>query len=247
MFKDVSVNKDAVNRKPVDAMIGTDFILSFTNIGSERLVCFHSVANGKIGTATPVDKQGLVSVVLEICGDLQPETWRDPKVLYQSDKLLIWHRKSSKKPEPIWFRVGDQHIQLRVKLPSLVFVLGRELRVYAACSSHVSRATRLYHAPLCNVNEQGILCLGSATRPSASASTEVKIAQFEDALLGSNFTHTNCKKTFKALEGSDKNTTKGHIEMWKHFEALGKAPCSKDLYPLNRTLESLVQTLESKS
>lgn len=247
MYLGTSVSKELVQSKKVDSDFGTDFILSFTNVGSERLVCLHGVDNGVISKAKPVDKSGLLTIVNEVCADITPEYWRDPRVLYKSSNVMVWYRKASKVAEKIWFRVGERHIEARVKLPTLVFIeVNGSLKIFAACSKVISNKTKLYHAPLCNIGTNGCFCFGTATKPPAGASIEVKIAGYEEALLGSNFTHISCSKTFNALLKGE-NTTDGHIKMWKQFEATGKAPNRKDLIPFGKTLVKLVEELEKRA
>lgn len=245
MFNQFQISKDKVNSSSIVDGVGMDFVLSFTSLGAgkDMVVCLHEVKSGVVGKAKPIDQMGLKSIVDEVCSGMPVDNWRDNNVIYHSDELLVWYRKPSNEPEKLWFRWSNQHIQVRAKLPTLVFFANKDgLFVFSACSSVVGRNTHLYHAPLANINDRGLLCFGSADRPDSKDSLSVRVQKYESGLLDTNFSHISCTKTFKSLVGN-KHDTSDHIKCWQSFEKSGKRPSSKDLVAFNRTVEDLVKML----
>lgn len=78
--------------------------------------------------------------------------------------------------------------------PGLVFVAKRQkMMVFAVQGNERPDAdTRLCHAPLMNVYENGKVCTGSMPLPDSTVAAS--IAKWEDAFWGSNFTHPNHAK-----------------------------------------------------
>ncbi|WP_445768454.1 hypothetical protein [Rheinheimera sp.] len=224
--------------------LGAEFILSVTKLKDERLVCVHEVQNGKIGAAKPIDKSALSSMIHNLCSDVPVDHWKSSKVLYQSPTALVWYRDASTKPEDLWFRQNNKVTHIKAKLPTLVFVEHKtQLYIFAASSNKVARSTPLYHAPLCNINEKGSLCFGTADAPDRKDTLAVRMKKHEDAVLTTNFSHINCKKTFKVLSRKNHDTNE-HIEQWQVFEASGLRPKASDLVKCNATLEDVIKRLE---
>lgn len=247
MFSRFHVDAGIVKESSAVDSIMADFILSFTRVGCDHLVALHDASNGKIGTAKPLDKGSLMFLLNEVCSDAPVESWRDPRILYQSSSVLAWYRKASVKPEKVWFRLGDKNLMVSVKLPTLVFVeFGNGLYVFAACTNNVTRNTQLYHAPLCNINGSGSLCFGRVDRPDSKDSLSVRMQKLEAALLETNFSHISCQSTFRALSDK-KHDTKDHIAAWKQFEASGLMPKSKDMVKFGYTVEQVISQMERRS
>lgn len=244
MFNKMHIDTGMGNQTSAADSIQTDFILSVTKMGHDRLVALHETVDGKIGTAKPLDKASLLFLINEICSDSPVETWRDSRVLYHSSNTLVWYRKASTKPESLWFRLADKAIKIDAKLPTLVFIeKDGQLYIFAACTNQVTRDTPLYHAPFCNIYKSGSLCFGSVDRPTSKDSLTERMKKLEAALLESNFSHISCNRTFQALVNKEHSTNE-HIAMWKQFEKSGLQPKSKDLVKLGYTVEQMVKTLE---
>lgn len=219
--------------------IGVPFVLSFTPVAAgETLVCYHQTQEGVIGEGRPLSTDDAVQLVSSAASNRKVDPWVNQRLLYQSSQVLCWYRPASKKPEPMWFRQSGQ-IKLMVLYPTLVFVKSEGLRVYAALTRHVDRNTKLYHAPLCNVNDCGSLCFGSADRPSSRDSVSQQIATCEAAIFETNFSHTSGSKSFRGAYG-----TEAHIAKWRQLADAGKAPSTKDLYSTGFTVESVVDRQE---
>lgn len=133
-----------------------------------------------------------------------------PSVLVVSPSLLVW--TSPQRFADMWFRVTGRTVCYRVWWPRLVWLAdrrGRGLRVFAlGGGGRPTLRTRLYHAPLMNINAWGTLCEGSATLPpSVNIAT---MAEVEACVFESCFTHTNHDKTMRG--GAD---SKRHVAFWR--------------------------------
>lgn len=134
-----------------------------------------------------------------------PET-----VLYDSSERLVWYKRRF--IGDMWFRVGSKPQRFTVEWPCLLFIVEkaqRQLRVFALPSNaRPSANTRLYHAPLMNINGQGVLCQGTATLPSQI--TIETITQCENTIFDSQFTHVNHEFTLRK-----ETSNKKHLAFWK--------------------------------
>lgn len=131
-------------------------------------------------------------------------------VLFDSPSSIIWYKKRF--ISPMWFRVGQKPESLHVEWPPLLFVadkINRALYVFALGSnSRPTGNTRLYHAPLMNIDEEGFLCQGSAKLPNDI--TISTLHECESTLIDSQFTHINHDYTLKRTTGN-----KEHVEFWR--------------------------------
>jgi PRTRC genetic system protein B len=134
-----------------------------------------------------------------------PET-----VLHDSSERLVWYKRRF--IGSMWFRVGSKPQHFTVEWPSLLFIVDkapRKLRVFALSSNARPTAkSRLYHAPLMNVDVQGVLCQGTATLPNQI--TIETITQCENTIFDSQFTHVNHEFTLRK-----KTSNKQHVVFWK--------------------------------
>jgi PRTRC genetic system protein B len=134
-----------------------------------------------------------------------PET-----VLHDSSERLVWYKRRF--IGDMWFRVGSKPQHFTVEWPSLLFIVdkaSRKLRVFALSSNARPTAkSRLYHAPLMNINAQGVLCQGTAMLPS-QITTET-ITQCENTIFDSQFTHINHDFTLR-----NQTSNRQHVAFWK--------------------------------
>lgn len=251
MFASARDQSDNIER-PSSTITG-EFAISFSRMPDQSyLLCKHDIGrNAVIGKGIPIGFDVLEQAIAAIKEQRQKASEEDAEVidpiesgwvqnvLYSSDKTLIWYRASTGKTEKIWFRHGDG-VCVDALFPTIVFVLNKntgELRLFASTQKNPTRKSRLYHAPLCNVNSAGSLCFGNADRPNLSASIQSIIRVSESAVFDSMFSHVNHKMTFasdKAVETTD------HIRYWQQLSKSGRMPKSKDMVKTNFTIEQLV-------
>ena len=131
-------------------------------------------------------------------------------VIFDSPASVIWYKKRF--VHPMWFRVGKKLECLLVEWTPLLFFANksnRSLYVFSLSSnSRPTMSTRLYHAPLMNIDETGYLCQGSAKLPHEISL--LNLNKCEETLISSQFTHINHDYTLKQKTGN-----KEHILFWR--------------------------------
>ncbi|GAA4649817.1 hypothetical protein GCM10023116_20980 [Kistimonas scapharcae] len=202
------VDYDHAPIRPAPAPVPHTALIFYQSEGELMAVTRHSVSNsGHIGLGEIVDSNALSELVLSNTiadtGRLIPHN-----VLLNNGKHIIWHTKRQQRS--MWIR-QDRPRRLSVEYPPLLFVSsidGRDVRIFGLPSnSRPTLTTRLYHAPLANIYEDGRLCQGTATLPSSV--TLDNLADCESCLFDSQFTHINHSKTLKGCE-----TSKKHFDYW---------------------------------
>lgn len=159
-------------------------------------------------------------------------------VLYESADLLVWYKKRF--VGDMWFRLGKNPERLVVEWPPLLFIARKAspcLRVFALGSNkRPTKDTKLYHAPLMNIDAQGRLCQGTATLPRQI--TIGTISRSEETLLESQFTHVNHEHTLKI-----ESTNSKHFAFWKAKSKKRKSPAQRvkvsELADTNCRLENI--------
>jgi PRTRC genetic system protein B len=246
MFAGSEVVERNLRITPVEPVTG-EFALCFSKLFTgDYVVSHHAIKNGLLQAGKPVDPATALAAVKGVVSKNETSHWVLPQIAYESDRLLVWHRPASKVAERLWFRGhGEAVVEVRAKLPSLVFILdkyNRRLAIFSKLAKGLPTAkTALYHAPLCNINGAGGLCVGTATMPEMSDPNDKIISMCEAAITDTLFTHPNHKATFKADESVG---LKEHIAIWKEIALTGKAPNAKHLVPAKVNLGSIIAKLE---
>lgn len=246
MFALPDVDDRNLRVTPVEA-VTCEFALSFTKLFSgDYVVSHHAIKSGLLQSGKPVDPAFALTAVKSVVGKDDTSHWVLPQIAYESDRLLVWQRAASKIAERLWFRgYGEAVVELRAKLPSLVFILdkhNRKLTIFSKLAKGLpTEKTTLYHAPLCNINAAGLLCVGTATMPEMSDANGKIMSMCEAAITDTLFTHPNHKATFKANE---KVGIKEHIAIWKEIALTDKAPNAKHLVSAKVTLGSIIAKME---
>ncbi len=131
-------------------------------------------------------------------------------VLVDSPDRLVWYKRRF--VGEMWFRVGQKPECFVVEWTPLLFMADKEhhaLRVFAlGTNSRPGPETRIYHAPLMNINDHGDLCQGSAQLPA-----EISVATIgacEASLIESQFTHVNHDHTLRS-----KTSNAQHVDFWR--------------------------------
>lgn len=168
----------------------------------------NTLSLGRIISATQVAKvfAGLNTGQSTVSNQILPES-----VLVDSPDRLVWFKRRF--VGDMWFRVGQKPECLVVEWPPLLFMADKErnsLRVFAlGTNSRPAPESRIYNAPLMNINSHGDLCQGSAHLPiDISVAT---IGECEASLIESQFTHVNHEHT---LRGETSNGQ--HVDFWRN-------------------------------
>ena len=192
------------------------FALVFYSNGAGQLANLatkHRInANNQLGLGRVVSNQQITVALSEAANSglnkvpqVLPST-----LLVDTPATLVWYAK--RKLQRMWFRVGSKPISFLVEWPPLLFQLSkdsRSLRVFALGSDQrPSERTRLYHAPLMNISDNGLLCQGTAKLPGELS--VASIAECESTVYDSQFTHTNHDHT---LKGGASDTQ--HVRYWR--------------------------------
>lgn len=164
------------------------------------------------------------------------------ELLYRSRRVTAWHVRGERRP--MYFRTrGQKTERYEVRWPDLVFAVCDEQLWLAATvvgTRMTGPRTRLYHAPLMNVDAHGLVCLGNATRGDAMAA-ETDRATWQAAIFETSFSHVNHGQTFAG--GA---TTGEHQKRWREAERSGGRISARDMTPMGQTLEKWIAVLEAR-
>ena len=186
-------------------------------------VVMYTLEDGVI-TTKMIDARELTLALLRevpLTSGILPENtlwWQQGKegpevAIWQSPKLwrVAIETKAFQPPE-----------RLKIPMPGLIFVCqpGRAPKVYAAKSRPKSPESRIYHAPLFNIFEDGRTCPGTHKYPE-------DIAQIPNSFFTSFFTLT------ADFRGRSKRHPDSLIAMWRELNGKKRYPVS-DLVPLGK-------------
>jgi PRTRC genetic system protein B len=137
---------------------------------------------------------------------------------------------------------------LDVPWPRLLLIATASGRLGMAALRGVGRprpASRVYHAPLMNVWEGGLVCTGSADLPGGCGLADR--AAWEAVVTETAFSHVNQPKTLR-LDGAGEVTTPAHLKFWKALSKDGKAdefPHDR-LMPMGLTVADFIEAFVEK-
>jgi len=218
-----------------DVVSAPNFALVFHQVNKDVLVTRHHInEHEQLTIGTLIDNNELINTVMATNGTRAQ--LQAANVLVDDAHTLIWHVK--RKVTDMWFRVhGAKAVNYRVEYPPLLFVASkqtRNLRVFAlTANTRPVPSTRLFLAPLMNINSTGNLCQGSATLPDNIAQDTMN--DIENTLYDSIFTHLNYQvKTVKGLASND-----AHVMYWKHITKTNGRVRAGDMV-FFKTLEQLL-------
>lgn len=151
------------------------------------------------------------------CSQLLPSN-----LILDSTSSMVWHKERF--TADMWFRLPTQKKveRLRVEWPPLLFVVNKLNRSISAFALGTNKRpglnSRVYHAPLMNLSCDGHLCLGTASLPKEFDFNS--LADCEDALVQSQFTHVNHEYTWNRKTDSEE-----HFRLWSSLSAAkGETP-----------------------
>ena len=205
----------------------------------------------RLGPGSPITIEAIKAVAHRFGDQLRhkPQLLRE-QVLFCSDDLLVWWTPGGKRLchfDVDWHkglrgRSRLQGVSAQLPLPPLVWALrrteGRGLwqGIYLWALLDDKRPgpqTKLWRAPLLNLNDDGLVCWGNGQVPKTR--TQDAIESWEEAFFASTFTHFNQSMPFKGA---------------RSYEVLARMVASppevfdqKYLIPMNETLELRIQRL----
>ena len=165
-------------------------------LSNPAILGLHRIYNrngeSRLGAGEMVSPESLSRITADLEGRASripaPE-FIESDVLATTHNYVAWHVPGGQRP--MFFNTRDygRFALDKVAWPSLMFVASNKGLFVAALASNERPQpdTPLYHAPVMNVGDEGNVCLGSASRPSA-----INIGSrraFEQAFFESNFSH----------------------------------------------------------
>lgn len=200
-------------------------VVFYSKTGQKEAM-YATVHDVQVTDTGPVLKAGAaltVEAVKEVAKQFGGMLKRSPEliqenVLFTSDEILMWWT-----PPQIrfcWFDVDWhkdkkgrdrlQNVSGNMPIPSLLWVLKRSkasgvwqgVYVYGlAGTTRPTETTKMYRAPLLNINEDGCVCWGNGKIPSGR--TQRDIPEWMNAFFDSTFSHFNQGSPFKKGRGYD--------------------------------------------
>ncbi len=198
----------------------SQFALVFHSVNHQTVVTKHNISKDKILTGMIVEPIDVIqSTLSETKSESSTDSWSDildERVLIDDYEKIIWYSKATNRQ--MWFFGRDcGKATLRVWWPNLLFVVNKKLssmKVFAlATGARPSVKTRLYQAPLMNINDGGKVCLGSAHLPKDKSHTN--IVAMENCIYDSNFSHLN---DYGNNEQSHMRCDKEHVNFYRMRE-----------------------------
>lgn len=214
----------------------------FESDASIEGVTFHKVNDNKIQMGKYIDKDEALNFVKRISSkdsSTPQSAWNSEDILIDTNRTLVFYRRSFK--NRMWFRMPQGHFALNVPYPTLLYKvdrLTRNLNVWALDKdSRPTLDSKLYHAPLMNIDSNGELCQGTAPIPSElNNACRDKIVS---ALIDSNFSHVNHRNTLKIKDESSINNDI-FVKFYKGLETEVDFPNS-NLAPTNQSIAELIK------
>ena len=171
--------------------------------GREGFVTLHDVTDK--GDGAPVIGAGRVGDSADVAGALHwmlnraemEVAYLPSNVVSVSGRHCVWLAKPRGR-EPMWFSCGGKGFMVEAPLPHLLYGANRNGTLHVAAlggSRRPAPGTRLYHAPLMNVDGMGRVCTGTAALPASCGIPD--IAAWEKVMRETSYTHVNQKHTLK--------------------------------------------------
>ena len=222
MFSTAFTSKTPSRSVPLPQMT-SHFALVFHEYNGACVATKHPIADGKMKMGVQVSPQ-------EVYACCHPQTYDKPQSLFSPNLLrhtansMMWFTKATRRP--MWFR-DAKPVTYNVWWPALLWKLkDNQLTVFALAShQRPTLNTRLYRAPLMNVNRSGVICLGSAHLPDQP--THERLHDIENCLFDSYFTHLNNPNK---KDGDHMACNKAHRAFWKARHNTDQRVRVKDLH-----------------
>ena len=212
--------------------------------GEQTLVTQHDInKNDELGLGRLVSFESAARVFdktksnqLKMSVNIIPEN-----VIIEDMNILAWVAKSKEKT--MWFRSYSMIKQYKVTWCNLLFVVNKKTRslyVFSIASkSRPTLKTKIYHAPLMNIDENGLVCQGSAYLPKKLSIDT--ISEIEATIYDSQFTHLNTRNITGKNDIYTDNDA--HLNFYKQKEKTGEKIFAHEMKALN-TFEKVITKLK---
>lgn len=203
-------------------------VISRVSTTSASILTQHRILDGALDEGRLVGAEQLPEVLrsLGLSGGID---WVDERVLASGMGGIAWYQPGAVRP--MYWRLNSTSVTLRVKWPTLVFVMsyaGR-FRVFATeDSKRPGPRTPLFHAPLGNIYQDGSMCWGNIPTPGFSARNR---NAFESGVYDTYFTKPNHAAA----------VTNGAEDLFAVWKKAGlKGIKRQQLSPLRENLDSIL-------
>jgi len=168
-----------------------------------------------VGAGKLMGRDDLENLLREILNrSLRKATLLPTAVVSISSTHIAWTTPAAVRPM-IFKPVGLKPQTLTVPWPRLLMVANSNSHFSVAAlasNRRITAHTRLYHAPLMNVNQVGRVCTGSAPLPDYCDAEQ--LAAWEAVMFESAFTHVNHPHSLKVGHQADAVETKDCFKFW---------------------------------
>jgi len=162
--------------------------------GKEFYLETHPFQDGSLGAAAPLAQDHIT----ELLNSMQKQENKQlsgmiPRNLLYMDmtkRVFVWYQPADSYFLRLSNKIGKDGM---VNMPSLIYMTsGRTLKVFATTSKMVSLKSKVYYAPLLNLNEDSAVCQGTArawiNKQTFLADTfQEYMVSFEQGFWGSEF------------------------------------------------------------
>lgn len=210
----VSVNKNVDVSKPVKGVPKPVLAyVMYKDEGGFTSATKHVVTDEKLGLGRVVSLSYLADEFENAGAGISDLELLPESVFVNSRETLAWVSKAEKRA--MWFNLGGKRRGFNVWWPHLIYIADKKrnsLRVFAVRNAkRPTLDTKLYHAPLMNISDDGVLCAGSARLPRKLCVETLD--RIEACVTDSCFTHVNHRETIRGI-----STNSEHVGFWRGKE-----------------------------
>jgi PRTRC genetic system protein B len=207
---------------------------------STVLIKSEANSDGELQTGVPVSAIDLAqALTVELSSTeiaFNPDT-----LLQNTHDSLVWYSKAQ--AGPMHFIQNGGHRSLKVQWPALLWKVNKRSKsvyIAAIANRRPTLQSKLYHAPLMNIDGRGMLCLGNAELPEVTqqqVSTSL-LKEIESCVRDTNFTHTNHSLTLKG--GA---SCRSQYKFWKAKASSRDSVKISELEPMARTINQFIHEI----
>lgn len=170
--------------------------------------------------------------------------WWPENLLFRDAYQMVWYVPPAKRN--MYFRSGTTSKKFSVMWPGLVmsYKLDKGFRIVAyAGKGRPTAGQKLYHAPLWNIDNKGVMCAGTAI--TASELNDEAMNVWNRAVFETNFTHPNHDNYIRSRNKSKKGRVSQaqYMKMLQQKELNGSPFCASEMEPINTTLKAWAENI----
>ncbi|MCT8869025.1 PRTRC system protein B [Shewanella bicestrii] len=214
-------------------------VIHGNNTGSRTCITRHKINNGKLLLGDVISIDDLAEAVTDMQSRNESNSlnafadYIEPHIIAQNSKILAWY--TPRKEQTLFLTKSS----VLVTLPPLLYVykpaIGNgiaSLSVFALASNkRPNTNTKLYHAPLMNIYQNGSVCLGTMKIPQQMSGNIIDVVEKE--FFGSKFTHPNHNQLTRKPVNIE--------EFYRQKEKSGQRILTSELMPINSTVGQILR------